>query len=170
MTQEQQTKKTMGVDPFERNWMVFSIVLIVAFFTLITIAGFALGIQVPGPDSRVDPATFADQSPWGEEAREVAPGEYEVYVVSRTFFFEPREVVVPLDSRVTFYVSSPDVQHGFKIQDTSVNMQIVPGQVSKLSYTFDRLGEFPYICTEYCGIGHAAMAGAVKVVEEGAEG
>lgn len=167
---EEQTKKSMGVDPFERNWMVFSIGLIVVFFVLISIAGFALGIQVPGPDSRVDPATFADSAPWGEPAREVADGEYEVYVVAQTFFYEPREIVVPVDSRVTIYVSSPDVQHGFKIQDTNVNMQIVPGQVSKLSYTFDRIGEYPYICTEYCGLGHAAMSGVVKVVEEGAEG
>jgi heme/copper-type cytochrome/quinol oxidase subunit 2 len=38
--------------------------------------------------------------------------------------------------------------------------------VSKLSFTFDEVGEFPYICTEYCGQGHAAMFGTVKVVSE----
>ncbi len=168
--QEQTTKETMGIDPYERNWMLFSIGLIIVFFALVTIAGFALGIQVPGPDSRVDPQTFADSAPWGEPVREIGDGEYEVYVVSRTFFYEPREIVIPVDSRVTIYVSSPDVQHGFKISDTNVNMQIVPGQVSKLSYTFDRVGEFPYICTEYCGLGHAAMSGIVKVVDEGGEG
>jgi cytochrome c oxidase subunit 2 len=62
------------------------------------------------------------------------------------------------------------VQHGFKIQDTNINMQIVPGQVSKLTYTFDRVGEFPYICTEYCGLGHAAMYGVVNVVQPGSGG
>jgi cytochrome c oxidase subunit 2 len=39
--------------------------------------------------------------------------------------------------------------------------------VSKLTYTFDRIGEYPYICTEYCGIGHAAMFGTIKVVPAG---
>ena len=43
---------------------------------------------------------------------------------------------------------------------------VVPGQVSKLTYTFDEVGEFPYICHEYCGTGHAAMFGTVKVVSE----
>ena len=71
---------------------------------------------------------------------------------------------MPQGAEVTIYVTSQDVQHGFKITDTNVNMQVVPGQVSKLTYTFDRIGEFPYICHEYCGIGHAAMFGRVKVV------
>jgi len=162
-------KKTMGVDPYERNWMYISIGVIVAFFVLISIAGLALGIQVPTEERRVDPRTFADSAPWGEPAREVGDGEYEVYVVARTFYFEPASIEIPVDSTVTIYVSSPDVQHGFRIQDTNVNMQIVPGEVSKLKYTFDRPGEYPYICTEYCGLAHAAMFGAVKVVEEGAE-
>jgi cytochrome c oxidase subunit 2 len=63
-------------------------------------------------------------------------------------------------------VTSSDLQHGFKITDTNVNMQVVPGQVSKLSFTFDDLGEFPVICTEYCGQAHAAMFGSVEVVSQ----
>jgi len=38
--------------------------------------------------------------------------------------------------------------------------------VSKLSFTFDEEGEFPYICHEYCGQGHAAMFGTVKVLSQ----
>jgi cytochrome c oxidase subunit II len=164
-------KKTMGVDPFERNWMLFSIALLVVFFTLVTIAGFALGFQVPGVETEVDPATVADSGPFASPGlRQIADGEYEAHVVARTFSYDPREIEVPVGSKVTIYVTSVDVQHGFKIQDTNINMQIVPGQVSKLTYTFDRVGEFPYICTEYCGIAHAAMYGVVKVVQPGAGG
>ncbi len=167
----EKVKETMGVDPYERNWMIVSIVMLVIFFGLVTAAGFALGIQVPGPETRVDPRTLQDSGPFADPGlREVGPNEYEAYVVAKVFVFEPRELVVPVGSTVTIYVSSTDVQHGYKIQDSNVNMQIVPGEVSKLSYTFDRVGEFPYICTEYCGLGHAAMFGVVKVVEEGAEG
>ncbi len=45
-------------------------------------------------------------------------------------------------------------------------MQVVPGQVSKLSYTFDEVGVFPYLCTEYCGTAHAAMWGEVHVLSQ----
>jgi cytochrome c oxidase subunit 2 len=161
----------MGIDPFERNWMVFSVALLVVFFALVTIAGFALGFQVPGVETEVDPETVANSGPWSQPGlRQIADGEYEAYVLAKRFAFDPRELEVPVGSKVTIYVTSVDAQHGFKIQDTNINMQIVPGQVSKLTYTFDRVGEFPYICTEYCGLGHAAMYGVVNVVQPVAGG
>ncbi len=45
-------------------------------------------------------------------------------------------------------------------------MMVVPGQVSRITYTFDEVGEFPYLCHEYCGRGHATMFGVVKVVPD----
>jgi cytochrome c oxidase subunit 2 len=72
-------------------------------------------------------------------------------------------VTIRAGSEVTFYVTSIDVQHGFKIQDTNVNMQIVPGQVSKLTVTFDDPGTYDFICTEYCGSAHAQMYGTLTV-------
>lgn len=157
----------MGIDPWERNWMKFSIGLLVVFAAAITIAGFAAGFQLPGSESQVDPRTIADEGPWATPGLvEVGEGRYEAYVLAQTFSFSPPELVVPVGAEVDIYVTSVDVQHGFKITDTNVNMQIVPGQVSKLSYTFDDVGEFPYICTEYCGSAHHAMAGRVRVLSE----
>jgi cytochrome c oxidase subunit II len=156
---------TMGIDPWERNWMLVSVVLLVTFAVAITVAGFAAGFQLPGEESEVDPRTVATEGPWNEPGlRELGEGRYEAYILAQAWSFAPRELVVPVGAQVDIYVTSPDLQHGFKITDTNVNMQIVPGQVSKLSFTFDEIGEFPYICTEYCGSAHAAMWGTVKVV------
>ena len=85
-------------------------------------------------------------------------------MIAQTWAFTPREITIPVGAKVEIHVTSPDLQHGFKITDTNVNMQIVPGQVSTMSYTFEEVGEFPYICHEYCGSGHAAMFGVVNVV------
>ena len=157
----------MGIDPWEKNWMRFTIVMLVVFAAAVTIAGFAAGFQLPGAESEVDPRTVATEGPWAEPGlRELGDGRYEAYVLSQTWSFSPRELIVPIDAEVDIYVTSSDLQHGFKITDTNINMQIVPGQVSKLSFTFDEIGEFPYLCTEYCGQGHAAMFGTVKVVSE----
>ena len=87
-------------------------------------------------------------------------------MLAQQYLFTPREIRVPVGSTVNFYITSVDVQHGFKLQDTNVNMQIVPGQVSKLTAEFDEPGEYPYICHEYCGIAHAAMFGSL-IVEAG---
>ena len=158
---------TMGIDPWERNWIRFSIGLLVVFAALVTIAGFAGGFQLPGADTEVDPRTVTSEGPWSEPGvREIAPGRYEAYVLAQAWSFSPREIVVPVGAEVDIYVTSSDVQHGFKVTDTNVNMMVVPGQVSKLSFTFDTVGDFPYICHEYCGQGHAAMYGTVKVLSE----
>jgi cytochrome c oxidase subunit 2 len=165
---------SMGIDPYEKNWMRASVILLVIFFATVTVAGFSMGIQVVGADAEVDPRIVTDSGPWAEPGvRMIRPGEYEAYVIAQTWAFVPREIVIPVNSEITIHVTSPDLQHGFKVTDTNINMMVVPGQVSTVTYTFDEIGEFPYICHEYCGRGHVTMAGVVKVVssvgQEGAQ-
>ena len=164
------SKESMGIDPYEKNWMRLSIVLLVVFVAGIAVAGFALGFQLPGAEQRVDPNTVTQDGPFSQPGiREIAPGEYEVYMTAQVFAFQPNQIEVPVGSTVTFYVTALDVQHGFKLQDTNVNMMVLPGQVAKLTTTFERVGEYPYICNEYCGSGHAAMFGSLRVVNPGQE-
>ncbi|MEL6981068.1 MAG: cytochrome c oxidase subunit II [Actinomycetota bacterium] len=158
-------KLSMGIDPYERNWMLLSVALLVVFFATVSVAGFAMGFQVSGADSEVDPATVLEEGPFATPGlRQISEDHYEAYVVAKTWVFEPRELEIPVGATVDIYVTTPDLQHGFKITDTNVNMQVVPGQVSKLTFTFDEVGEYPYICHEYCGSGHATMFGVVNVV------
>jgi len=170
-TPEPEQKLSMGIDPYEKNWMRASVLLLVVSFTTVSIAGFAMGIQVVGADAEVDPRIVTDSGPWADPGvREIRPGEYEAYVIAQTWNFEPREIEIPVGSEVTIYVTSPDLQHGFKVTDTNINMMVVPGQVSKVTFTFDEVGEFPYICHEFCGRGHANMFGVVKVVNSPEDG
>lgn len=164
------SKESMGIDPYEKNWIRLSILLLVVFMTGIAIAGFALGFQLPGVEQRVDPNTVTESGPFSEPGlRQIGENEYEVYMTAQVFVFQPNQIEVPVGSRVTFYATSLDVQHGLKLQDTNVNMMILPGQVSKLTTTFERVGEYPYICNEFCGSGHAAMFGSLRVVNPGQE-
>ena len=90
--------------------MRFSIVLLVVFLTAVTVAGFALGFQVPGEEGRVDPATITQTGPFANPGvRQIAPGEFEVYVVSRTFNFDPAEIVVPQGAELAFPISVIDI-------------------------------------------------------------
>lgn len=158
------TKPSMHVDPYERGWIIASIVLLVIFAAVITVSGFAMGIQVPGPAGTVDPKTVAQEAPWSTPGlRQLAPDRYEAYILAQIWRWDPPEITVPAGSLVTFYVTSTDVQHGFAIDGTNINMQIVPGQVSVLSHLFTTPGEYLWVCHEYCGAGHAAMSGKVIV-------
>lgn len=162
---ESTERPKMHIDATERAWIRVAIVVLVIFAIAVTIAGFMLGIQVPTEEQRVDPQTLQDAPPWSEPGvREIVPGEqYEVYIVAKRFLYEPNTFELPVGAEVTFYVTSTDVQHGFKIEDTNVNFMVIPGEVSKLRTTFREAGTYDYICTEYCGLGHAVMFGSIVV-------
>ena len=79
------------------------------------------------------------------------------------FNFVPAILTVPTGAKVTFYVTSADVVHGFFIPNTDINMMVIPGWVNVESHTFTRPGEYLLICHEYCGIGHQNMFGKIEV-------
>lgn len=152
---------TGGLYAYEKPWIILSLVVLVIFLGAVGASVFAAGINVPG---LCDPRTVA-QSPLFDQGgvREVAPKRYEVYMLARTWLFTPNEIHVPAGSTVTFYATSKDVIHGFKIKNTNVNVMLLPGQVTKVTARFDKPGTYLFICHEYCGIGHQAMSGKIIV-------
>lgn len=166
----------MHIDRSEKIYIILSAVLLGVFGLAVAVSSFAYGIQVPVDEQLITLAAIDDpaQSPFGlpveERVRERAPGEYDVYIVSQTWKFSPGStfygeppIRVPVGAKVTFYVTSKDIQHGFRVQGTNVNMMVLPGQVSKLSATFNTPGTYQIICHEYCGAAHQTMFGEIIV-------
>jgi cytochrome c oxidase subunit 2 len=156
------------IHKYEKWWIGLTILMLVVFAMLVGVSAFSKGFQVPEPWMRVDPNTVKESGPFADAnlgLHELAPGKYEAYLLSQAqpWRYYPSELTIPVGSTVTFYVTSVDVQHGFRIQDTNINLQVLPGQVSKATYTFVKAGEFPYICGEYCGVGHQGMFGKITV-------
>ena len=117
----------MHIDRYERLFIYAAVALLVVFMGALAVSSFAFGIRVPTAYEKVDPRTVATPpSPWGlpaeERLRELSPGNYEVYLLGQMWQFSPNTITVPAGSRVTFYVTSKDVQHGFKIAGTNINI------------------------------------------------
>lgn len=165
-------ESSLHIEKWEGIWIRVAIGMSVVFILAITIAALSFGISVPGATARVNPATLNDPgNPFATPGiRELAPGQYEVYMVAQTWNFVPDKIEVPAGSEVTFYLTARDVIHGIKLAGTNVNMMALPGQVSTLRATFDTPGTYNYICHEYCGyvagapIGHHTMYGQLTVV------
>jgi cytochrome c oxidase subunit 2 len=154
------------VNVYEKWWMGLSVVMLVVFGAAIGVAGFMLGFQVPVPEARVDPNVIAKSGPFANPGlRQLAPGKYEAYIRAEAnpWKFRPDKITIPVNSTVTFYVTSADVQHGFRIDGTNANVMILPGQISKTTVTFTQKGTFAFVCTEYCGVGHQNMFGTIIV-------
>ena len=154
----------MKVHSFEKAFLGVGAGLLVACALALVYATVAHGIHLPGRAGRVDPQTVRTTAPFDNPGvRQVGPGRYEAVVLGQIWSFVPGEIRVPAGAEVTFIATSADVLHGFNVEGTRLNMMLVPGQVSRNSYRFDRPGEYLIICHEYCGVGHHTMYGKVIV-------
>lgn len=94
----------------------------------------------------------------------LGPHHYEVALIARQFQFDPDKIVVPVNARIDFYVTSADVIHGFELPGTDVNVEVLPGYVAHVFATFHKPHEYLVVCDQYCGIGHQNMIGKFDVV------
>lgn len=160
----------MHIHKFERFWVVLSLVLIAGFIGTVVVGFSLLNLKVIGDYQTVDPQNLSEtefSKPGVRKVMRNGMPEYEVYVVARQFLFRPgtgNPITVPAGARVTFYITAPDLLHGFQVVGTNVNTMVIPGQVAKLTTIFPEPAEYGILCNEYCGAAHHAMEGLLKVV------
>jgi cytochrome c oxidase subunit 2 len=93
------------------------------------------------------------------------PPGADVYMIARQFEWWPI-LELEKDQSYRLHLSSLDVQHGFSLQPTNINIQVHPGYELVLTITPDETGEFGIVCNEYCGLGHHVMVGRIHVVDK----
>jgi cytochrome c oxidase subunit 2 len=74
------------------------------------------------------------------------------------------QLVLPKDRPVHFRVNTKDVLHDFWVPDFRLKTDAVPGLTTDIRVTPRRLGTYPVVCAELCGIGHSTMRQTVRVV------
>lgn len=154
----------MKVHTYEKAFLWVGAVMLVAFMGALLYASVAMGIHLPSRAGLVDPELVTTTPPFDNPGvHQTGPNSYDAVIIGRTWSFTPSEIRVPAGAEITFLVATPDVLHGFSIEGTRVNMMLIPGQVSRNTYTFEEPGEHLIICHEYCGIAHHTMYGRLIV-------
>ncbi len=78
---------------------------------------------------------------------------------------EPGLLVLPVDEKIRFELTSPDVIHSFWVPAFLFKMDVIPGKTNVFELTPDKVGTYAGKCAELCGVDHARMLFNVKVVE-----
>jgi cytochrome c oxidase subunit 2 len=78
------------------------------------------------------------------------------------------ELRLPLHKSAELEIQSLDVIHSFWVPQFGQKQDAVPGITTHLKITPNKLGKFPVICTELCGLGHAVMRSWAIVMEPAA--
>jgi cytochrome c oxidase subunit II len=72
---------------------------------------------------------------------------------------------LPVDRSVVLRMTAKDVIHSFWVPEFRQKQDLTPGTNPTLHITPNKLGTYPVICTELCGVGHGLMRSRVIVME-----
>jgi plastocyanin/predicted phosphodiesterase len=91
--------------------------------------------------------------------------EQVVKVTAKKFEYSPSVITLKRGVPATLQLTSLDRQHGFACPALKLQAEINPGKVTEVKFTPDKVGEFPFHCSVFCGSGHDQMEGTIKVTE-----
>ena len=150
---------------WESRWLALSGLMSLTFVLLIAYNLATEGAYIVQLSQKASPEQILAQDVFAEPGvRLLAPGKVQVTQVAQAFAFQPSDVRVPVGAEIEFFLTARDVIHGYQIEKTNVNAELIPGEVARLRYTFDEPGVYRVTCNEYCGIGHHTMLGTVTVL------
>lgn len=93
------------------------------------------------------------------EDDELKPGQPRLLAVDN-------EVVVPVNKNIHVLVTASDVLHNWAVPSFGVKIDAVPGRVLRTWFRAEKTGTYYGQCSELCGIRHAFMPIAVRVVTQ----
>src|SRR5262245_20934104 len=83
-----------------------------------------------------------------------AQGPRVVPVTVKKFEFRLREITVRKGEPVIIELTSEDRVHGFGLPALGLRGDVVPGTVTRIAFTPDKVGTFEFLCDVFCGDGH----------------
>src|SRR5690606_23403356 len=108
------------------------------------------------------------------EARVERKGnQIHVYLTSIRSHFAPDNIEgVQLGDEVYFYVTNIeqdwDMPHGFAVKGAkNGELLVMPGETQTLKWIPDRVGVFPFYCTDFCSALHQEMQGYIRISKKG---
>jgi cytochrome c oxidase subunit II len=75
-------------------------------------------------------------------------------------------LVLPVGREVDLGIRSIDVIHGFFIPGMRLKQNAVPGMEMHVHFTPSIAGDYPILCSQLCGLGHARMQAHLRVIPE----
>ena len=125
-------------------------------------AGTALLLGAAAMSSQQDPAAASALPPGSVQSERV------ITVVAKRFSFEPARVEVTEGERVKLIVKTGDGVHGIEVKKFKINKKVPRGGEVTIEFVASVAGEFPILCSEYCGEGHEDMKGMLVVAAKSA--
>jgi cytochrome c oxidase subunit II len=164
-----------GHTGIEITWTVIPLVLVLAMIVVSSVA-LARNDRDPAGSMRVE--VLGQQFAWivaypPEGAGEDMDG-FVCFDVRETGAQVDRRcksapnLLLPLDRPARLHLTAREVIHSFFVPEFRQKQDAVPGLKTEITVTPTKLGNFPFVCAELCGLGHALMRTRAIVLRESA--
>ena len=78
--------------------------------------------------------------------------------------WSPDVIKANVNEPLNLKLTSDDVVHGFAVGQMDMqSVDVLPGNVTDITLTFDKPGIYTFFCTRWCGINHWRMRGTIEV-------
>jgi cytochrome c oxidase subunit 2 len=160
-----------GHTGIEIAWTVVPLILVVAMLVVSSVA-LARNDRVPANHVRVE--VLGQQFAWlfayprtGMQVDDdkLACIERSTGQISEECQVSPH-LRLPVDQSARLYMTARDVIHSFWVPEFRQKQDLVPGLTTAITITPTKVGEYPVVCTELCGLGHALMRSRAIVMEQ----
>ncbi len=74
------------------------------------------------------------------------------------------DIVVPVDTPVTFLLNSDDVIHSFYVPRFLIKRDVIPGRTNRIDLVIEDEGSYGGVCAEFCGLLHDSMDFTIEAV------
>lgn len=86
-----------------------------------------------------------------------------VKMEAKKFVYTPNRIVLKQGQPVTLEITAIDFTHGFNIPEWKIRSDLMAGQVTRIQLKPETVGEFDFLCDNFCGDGHEGMSGKIVV-------
>ena len=114
----------------------------------------------------VSPAVPPDVPPAVPDSPAVStPVAKEIKMEAKQYEFLPSVITVKKGEKVRLVITSMDVAHGVGSAELNFNVRVPAGETRNVEFTPNKVGEFMFRCSTFCGSGHSSMTGKIVVTE-----
>jgi cytochrome c oxidase subunit II len=101
----------------------------------------------------------------GQQADAAPDAKQVVKLTAKKYDFDPATITVVRGIPVRIEATATDHDHGIEIKEFGVKQKLEKGKPTAIEFTPDKVGEFTFTCSVFCGLGHHGMKGKLVVTE-----
>jgi cytochrome c oxidase subunit 2 len=100
---------------------------------------------------------------WAQDAPPGGGAVREIPMTAKKYEFSPATITARKGEHLKLVITALDKDHGIEIEAFNIKQELKKGVPTPIEFAADKVGEFPFKCSKFCGFGHGKMKGKLII-------